>query len=333
MTVKVLTRGALVIDSRFKEAGIEVSNAPLRSYLDLTSARELRRMLKSLPEGPVVIHAHRYRDAAIALIARRMSGRKDVRIIATRHAVRRGRDSWFFRWIYSGVDEHIFVSRAAYDRFRRSWADRMAPLPERKVSILHNSLNLIRPGILPEPEKGSVTALYYGPIAPHKGLETLIDAMSALRGRKLRLTIAGGGSPDFLDMLRRRAMTRGVMEMIDWNIPAPEAETLIAKTHFGVVSSVESEAGGINSLRFMAYGRPQASTAIGAPAEYLRDGHSALIVRPADAAGLAEAMKLLAADPELRKRMGAEAFKEYSRRLDWNLFIRRLDKIYFRKDK
>ena len=78
--VIALTRGARIIDSRLLEAGIEVRNAPLQGLADPWSIRELVAAIRSLPEGPVTIHTHRYRDAGMAVIARRLAKRKEVRM-------------------------------------------------------------------------------------------------------------------------------------------------------------------------------------------------------------------------------------------------------------
>ncbi len=327
--VEVLTKGAHAIDSRFTANGIKVTHAPLRGFLDFTSILRVARYLRSIPKGETILHAHRYRDAYTAMMARWLAKRADVRIVVTRHAVRRGRDSGVFRKLYANIDAHIFVSRLAYEHFCRSWEDRNIPLSADKVYVLHNSLYLpLITAPIPEPEKGPVTALYHGPIAERKGLETLIDALMALRNVKMRLVIAGAGSPDFLDRLRKRAMIREVMDAIDWNTGRDNPSDLIARSHFGVAPSVESEAFGLGNLRYMALGRPQICTRNGAQTEYLADGESAIFVPPADSATLAEAMKRLASDATLRSRMGREALREYETNLSWNSFIAKLDDIY-----
>ncbi|MBD5236417.1 MAG: glycosyltransferase family 4 protein [Bacteroidales bacterium] len=329
LNVFALTTGAHAVDSRFKANDIEVGHAPFTGMLDFTSIFRMARFLRRLPPGDTLIHVHRYRDAYTAILARFLAQREGIKIAATRHAVRKGRDSKIFRHLYNNIDAHIFVSKLAYERFCHSWEAGLKPIPEGKVHVLHNSLYLNPESLdVSEPERGPVTALYFGQVAERKGLENLIDALMAMRNVKMRLVIAGTGNPDFTDRLRKRAMIREVMDAIDWNTGCEDPSELIARTHFGVVPSVESEAFGLSNLRYMAYGKPQICTANGAQTEYLRDGETALMVRPGDTATLAEAMTRLATSPDLRREMGERAKREFEKALSWQEFTKKLDAIY-----
>lgn len=325
--VMAVTRDAKVVDSKFEKAGIPLMHAPLRGFFDPASAWMLAARLRQIPLEQGIVHVHRYRDAFTVLLAKRIAKRPDIRVVSTRHTVRPGRNSRLFRRIYDKIQAHIFVSMIAFERFRSTWPERL-PMSPQRVHILHNSINVPMASPVPEPDKGPVFALYLGPIVKGKGIETIIDALPSLRGIKLRLRIAGQGNPDYLDTLRRRAMTRGVMEMIDWKIQEDVPDSIIAQSHFAVLPSTEREAFGISNVRVMAAGRPQICSPNGAQSEYLADGRSALFVTPADAGALAHAMRKLAENASLRAAIGREAFSQYSVRLAWHAFIRHLSIIY-----
>lgn len=325
--VAAVTRDAKVVDNHFRDAAIPLFHAPLRGFFDPASAVILARVIRSLPLDCTYVHVHRYRDAFTVLLAKRMAKRPDIRVISTRHTVRQGRDSWLFRRIYDKINAHIFVSRTAFDRFRAPWPASL-PMRMETVHIMHNSVNIPCRPRDPEPEKGPVFAIYAGPIVKGKGIETIIDALAALRGLRIRLRIAGQGNPDYLDSLRRRAMARGVMEMIDWKNLRDTPVELISQSHFAVLPSVEREAFGLPNIYVMAAGRPQICSPNGAQSEYLSDGESAIFVPPADAHSLAEAMKRLASDPDLRTRIGQNALDAYLRSLSWQSFIPRLTETY-----
>lgn len=324
--VTAVTRNAVAIDSRFSEAGISLLHAPLGGFFDLSSAYTLARKLRTTPPGSV-IHTHRYRDAFTAVLAKKIAKRQDIRLVSTRHSVRRGRNSFLYRKIYKHVDAHIFVSQMAYDGFRHTLGGEII-LPEERVHILHDSIFLPQQEYISEPQSGPISALYQGSIVKGKGLETLIDAMAQLKGTRLRLRIVGTGNPDYLDMLRRRAIHRDVMDSIDWNLKQPAGIETCLETHFGVVPSIVKEAFSLESLRFMSAGRPQVATDNGAQKEYLKAGETAFLVPPGDASKLANAMRELASDRELRLRMGRCAYNEFTSHLSWQHFINALNKIY-----
>jgi glycosyltransferase involved in cell wall biosynthesis len=60
-------------------------------------------------------------------------------------------------------------------------------------------------------------------------------------------------------------------------------------------------------LEALAVGTPVIATAVGGVPEVVRDGENGLLVAPGDAAGLADAVRRLAAEPGLRERLAAAA--------------------------
>lgn len=109
--VTAFTRDAKAVDALFQKEGVSLLHAPFWGVFDFGSAKVISRFIKNLPENSVVIHAHGFRNAFTALLARKISGRKDVRVVMTRHKVKKGLDSWLFRRIYRNLDAMIFVSR------------------------------------------------------------------------------------------------------------------------------------------------------------------------------------------------------------------------------
>lgn len=328
--VTAFTLDARAVDLPFEEARIRLRHAPLSGMLDIPSAFLLARMIRRIPVGMGVVHTGRFRDAFIALLARKIARRKDIRVIHTAHSMKKGRDTALARRTYRNLDAIIFPSRQAALRFRSTWSDLNLPLPfpEGRVKIMHPSILIKDPVMAPEPERGPVVAMFHGPLAPGKGIETLIDALPLLGDVKLRLRLVGTGEPDYVDSLRRRAQARGVMEMIDWKKFTRDPLPFITESHFGVLPSVKEEALGMANMEYMAYGRPQICCGRGTQREYLTDSEEALIVPPGDATALADAMRQLAASPDLRRSLGANALATFTSRLAWPHFIARLQPLY-----
>lgn len=326
--VAAVTRDAKAVDSMFEKEGVKLLHAPLGSMLDPSSVRILARTLKYSEHESVTIHAHGFRNAFTALLARKIAARKDVRIVMTRHKVKKGIDSWLFRRIYRNLDAIICVSQLAADRFLSTWHGKELPFPIERLHILHNSLNIEASYPIPFHEKGPVTAMFHGQLIPGKGLESLIDAMSLLIGIKLRLKIVGNGTPDYVDKLRRRAITRGVMDYIDWHKHSDNPLELMNLVDFGVLPSQAEEACGMANIEYMACGRPQVCSSNGAQPEYITDGREGFLVPPGNTAALADAMRKLASDKPLRQRMGDRAFITFRDSLSWSAFISRLSSLY-----
>lgn len=322
--VEVLTREALAVDCQFRKAGIRITHAPLRRYPDYYSARAMARLFAEIPRGEGIVHVHRYNDALSCIIARKIACRPDIRLVMTRHKASRGRDSFLRRFIYKGIDSHLFVSQLSKEMFYDRWAPGSAPLKEEKTAVTYNSLLNNADSPLPEPEKGPIVAAYRGGLKPGKGLETLIDALALLQKQKIRLHIMGKGHPDYVDGLRRRAQMAGVAPRIDWITNTEFAEDKMLKVHFGVLPAETPEAFGMANLEFMACGKPQISTFSGAVKEMLCPGKDSIEVSSGDAQKLAEAMAQLAENPSLRQQMGATALRNYKARFAWPLFISRL---------
>ena len=246
----------------------------------------------------------------------------------TRHKVRRAVDSWLLRLVYRNLDALIFVSKAAQERFVATWHNRIVPFPPKKMHVVHNSLNI--PEIPYNAPGGSrpITGMFHGPIRPGKGLETLIDAMSMLKGKRIRIKIVGSGNPDYLDTIRRRALSRGVMELIDWHKHTINPLDLIAECDFGVLPSIEEEAFGLSNLEYMAMGRPQIASSNGAQSEYISNGKEGILIPPGNPSLLAENISKLASDEDLRLRMGKAAYDSFVDKRSWSHFIGVLKDIY-----
>ena len=327
--VTVATRDAKAVDKAFEKEGIPLLHAPFGGMNDPASVFTLVNFMKKQPtDCPVIVHAHSFSNAFTALLARKIAHRKDIKVVMTRHKVKRALDTWILRRIYRNLDSIIFVSSLAMNRFLSTWRSQEYPFPPQRLRVIHNSLNIPAPKILTRSEKGPTTAMFHGPLLPGKGLETLIDAMAILKGTRLRLKIVGNGSPDYVDRLRQRAITRDVMSSIDWHRHSDNPMELIQDCDFGVLPSQREEAFGLANIEYMACGRPIVCTSNGAQPEYITDGKEAFLIPPGNPVALAEAMRNLASNTNLRQRMGQRAFETFVEKLSWQNFISHLSSVY-----
>ena len=326
--VLVITRDARAVDDVFRRHDIPVRFAPLGGFLSYHAVKGICGVI-SESEEDTLIHCHATRDAFAALTARRLLGRHDIHVVLTRHYVRRAGRTPFHRFVYRNVDDLIFVSDKAKTKFFSGWHWKGRYSEEDiNLHVIHNSVNLNLRPVVPEPDKGPVTAMYLGRLAPDKGLEDIIDALAMLKGLKLRLRIVGTGHPDYVDSLRRRALTAGVMHMIDWPRHKENTEEFIRMSHFGILPSCAPEAFGISNIEFMKEGRPIICTDNGAQPEYITQGVEGILVPPHNVERLAWEMKRLALSQETRQTIGNAARRRFESELSWPHFIGKLYPLY-----
>jgi rhamnosyl/mannosyltransferase len=149
--------------------------------------------------------------------------------------------------------------------------------------------------------------LFVGRFVYYKGLDVLVDAMAMAPGT---LLLAGEGPLE--DEIRRRSAGRGVLDRVhflgrvaDADLPAYYAAADMAV----LPSTAHTETFGVVQLEAMAAGRPVVSTALPTGVPWVnQDGVSGIVVPPGDASALGSALARLAADPDLRARLGAGGF-------------------------
>ena len=142
--------------------------------------------------------------------------------------------------------------------------------------------------------------------APQKAHDVLLSAFARAREREPRLALLLVGDDPFGDNRRKAEAlaaqlalgARCVFAGIRRDVPA-----LLAASDVFVMSSLW-EGLGLVFLEAMAARLPVVSTRVSAIPEVVREGETGLLVPPADAEALSEALLALCADPALRRRMG-----------------------------
>jgi glycosyltransferase involved in cell wall biosynthesis len=140
--------------------------------------------------------------------------------------------------------------------------------------------------------------LFFGDVSVDKGAPGLIEAHRAMERRPPLVMIGrwlldGGADP-------AQATVLG-----PW--PHELVIEAVRRCLFTVAPSVWPEPFGLVALETAAAGKPVVASDIGGLRDIVADGETGLLVPPGDSAALGAAMAQLAADPDLRARMGAAA--------------------------
>ena len=174
-------------------------------------------------------------------------------------------------------------------------------------------------------------ALYAGLHGLAQGLGQLLDA-AALLGPATDLRIALIGDGPEKQQLRRIAHARALtaVDFLDAR-PHHAIPAMVASADIIVVPLVGALPGAVPSKLYeaMASARPVVLVTEGEPARIVRDTDAGLVVPPGNPGALAGALAQLAADPELRTRLGgngrAAVLERYDRVAIGDRFVRFLE--------
>jgi glycosyltransferase involved in cell wall biosynthesis len=220
--------------------------------------------------------------------------------------------------------------------FREAWvihlAERLVPdledlVPRARVAIVPNGVADRR-----APDPGTRGArprlLFLSNMIESKGPLVLLEALGLLRARGVAFeaTFAGSGCDDgVLDRFHAEVRRLGLERQVRYVGPAyDEAKHRLLDEHDVFVFPTCNDAFPLVALEAMQAGIPVVTTHEGALPEIVEDGETGLLVPPRDPEALAGCLAALAADPSMRRRMGARGRERHEQRYTLAAFERNL---------
>lgn len=190
--------------------------------------------------------------------------------------------------------------------------------PER-IAVVHDGVDAetYRPLEGGEKEPGSL--LYVGNSEDrNKGARYLLEALGLLRGKlDFHLTLVDRPR-EALELAPRLVAELGLEDRVTFSgrVSREELLRLYNRSEL-LVSPSLYEGFGLPAAEAMACGVPVVATTAGAFPEVIDDGVTGLLVRPADAAALADAIARLMGDAALRRRMGEAGRSRIEEHFTW----------------
>jgi glycosyltransferase involved in cell wall biosynthesis len=213
--------------------------------------------------------------------------------------------------------------------FRRYMVEILGTDPNRTV-VLYNAAPPMAERPAAAHEKGLSDLLFLGDIAEMKGVPELLSALACepLRGRNWHLHLGGRGK---IDEYRHRADELGIAERVTFHGWLTRSQVADRLARAGMLL-LPSYAEGLPIAVLEALGSkvPVITTPVGAMAELLVDGDSALIVPPGDVPALAQAILRLIDDTGLQRHLAEGGRRLFDERLSIDAYARSLSEIYDR---
>jgi glycosyltransferase involved in cell wall biosynthesis len=223
----------------------------------------------------------------------------------------------------------LFAHRSVFRRARHvtTWSEWAKGSLVRDYGVALNSITVIPPGTtlaaFPEPgtrgarRPGPLRILFVGGDFVRKGGDVLLDVFrNYLRGSCELHLVTGGDVPAGDGVFVYRGVKPLSPELLRLYA---EADVFVLPTRADCLAVVLGEA--------MASCLPIVTTSVGAHAEAVEDGESGFVIAADDAAALRDRLERLAADPELRSRLGRRSRQIGEARFDMNKNANRIADI------
>lgn len=318
------------IIEQFQKMDIPVSILPLKGIRDFDSPVRLARMLR---KGKNIVHVHTYRDALTAVMARIISDNANTIVVFTPHGLKRPTLNYVSKKIYRSIDQYVFVSQFAYDYFA-AHAPRInkqltTVIPE-SVLNTDTSAQAQVPNLRKELSMSDNQALimFHSRLCRDKGVDVLLKALLQLDRDSYRLVLLGEGQSKAVSRIKSFIIENQLINNVKLMGFQRNIHDYIKQCDFGVQPSTIAEVQGISNLEYMKHGKPIITTNNGAQPEYVNDMSNGILVKPNNPEQLAEALKLLCEDRELRLKLGKQAKEDFDANMNYDNFYKKITTLY-----
>lgn len=176
--------------------------------------------------------------------------------------------------------------------------------------------------------------LFVGRLVARKGVSTLLEAARRLAPTlDLRVSVIGEGPER--PALEAQIAREGLRHSVELRGRVPSAELVRAYRETGVLvlpavvdARGDTEGLGVVLLEAMSCGTPVVASAIGGITDIVTPEETGLLVPPGDPAALAAAIRRLATDPALWRRLAQAGRRRFHQDFSWTAIARRWEDSY-----
>lgn len=313
--------------------------APLRPLNAYAVADTVRDLIRSA-DGPVVVQCNGEEGAQLPNLRPNLN----FGLVATpRYSeypgalMQEGSLDWWTR-LRLFLTEHKYLAQGEIARK----ADRSVPpsayaarmlheaygVPEERLDVVHNGVPREFLEYDHDPsaiENGPL--VFFGRFATHKGVDTLIDALSHLGDDAPPTRIIGRGVLE--DELRAQIDRLGLTDRVSFHpwMTHHELGEALREARMAVLPSRE-ENFSLAILSALAVGTPTISTEVGGTPEIIDDGETGLLVPPDDPPALADAIGRLQSNPDEARRIGANGQSHVRNNLTWAVAAEQFEALF-----
>jgi len=314
-----------VFEDEIRKKGLRVFYLDKHKGLDLTMIPKLGKVFKHYK--PDVVHTHLYvlRYTVLPSLLCRVPV-----CVHTVHTLAQNEVGWAGRFINKmcfrfGNVVPVSISREVATSVRRVYGAKI------RTPVIYNGVKTTlfssNSGVEQCKERGETVIVHVGRFEPPKNHRLLLEAFSVASSKcsKLKLWLVGDGK--LRSSVKEMVQNLGLRDRVLFLGTRSDIPKLMACSDIFVLSS-KWEGLPLVVIEAMAAGKPVVATAVGGVPELVENGLTGLLVPSDNANALAEALLLLAEDPELRQVMGQKGQKKAIDRFDISRTAREYEALY-----
>ena len=325
--VTITCRPGLFVETAAQERGLQTVPITVTSQQDWHDRRKLLDLMRR--ERFDIVHAHWRPDYVVSATLARLSG-IPVNLLS-HHSPRPLKTKEVFLYPRFLYDRIIALSESVRGMLVGQG------LPADKVVTIHHGTDTaaFRHTTLPPedvlrdwqiPSDRLVVGIV-GRIAPEKGIICLLEALSRLPDVPLHLVIIGDGPQE--EEVRATIARLALGERVTIAGFRKDVNNAINALDVLVLASTWQEPCAAVVQQAMALGKPVIGTDAGGTPEMIADGETGMIVPPADADALANALRTFAAEPARRASMGVAGRERVDRLFTLQRMVDQNEALYY----
>jgi len=208
-------------------------------------------------------------------------------------------------------------------------------IPPEKMVVIPNGIDFdkfdnLKRAFGSEAKEEGENILFSGRLTTGKGVFLLVEAVAMLKKHfpNVKLRIVGAGPA--LNRLRRKVRKLGLSPNVDFLGYLPNLDAMREMLRSSIVALPSSYEGGgpLTILEAMALSKPTVAFSYPFARESIEDFYTGLLARPGDSLDLAEKIRILIDDRNLRYRLGANAFHRVYRENNWENLVDCYVRVY-----
>ena len=315
---------------------LDVIRREIRPLWDLRGLIRLSTFLRH--EGYGIVHTHTSKAGFVGRLAARLAGVPVI--VHTAHGFafheRSPRQALLFYSSLEGIASRWCDRIVSVSEFHRRWALDLGICNPAKILAIPNGI-----ASLPKPQATraglrkqlgvqdkDLLFLSMARLAPDKGLEYLISAAAILLRSERRFQVVIAGDGPVRAQLEELTRKLGVADWVTFLGFREDVSDLLAASDLVVLPSLR-EGLSISLLEAMAAGKPIIATSIGSHREVASQSEIALVVPPADASALCNAILELVQNPSQMARLGTNARALFQSQYTEERMLNTYKQLYF----